>query len=263
MRLGLVQQRGGDAEGIAAGVREAARDGADVVCLQELTLSLYLDGMVCEDAGAGPTFALASSLARSCGVWVVASLFERGGFNTAIVVSPGGELASRTRKLHIPSSDGYGEDAFFTPAPPEFPLVAIEGAQVATPTCYDQWFPELARAYALAGADVIVYPSAIGSEPSRPDLDTQPMWERVIVANGIANGTFMVAVNRVGTEGGLTFFGSSFVSDPYGRVLARAPRDEPCVLVVEIDLRAREEWLSLFPFFRARRPDAYGALVDR
>ena len=262
MRLGLVQTHGGDAAGIAAGVRSAAADGAEIVCLQELTLSLYLDGMVAEEVDAGPTFAFASELARECGVAVVASLFERGGFNTAIVVAADGSLASQTRKLHIPSSGGYGEDAFFRGGDPELPLVDVAGARVATPTCYDQWFPELARAYALRGADVVVYPSAIGSEPSRPDLDTQPMWERVIVAHGIANGMFMAAVNRAGTEGAITFFGSSFVSDPYGRVLARAPRDEPATLVVDLDLGAREAWLSLFPFFRARRPDAYAPLVE-
>jgi len=261
LRLGLVQALGGDAEGIAQGVRSCARDGAELVCLQELTLSRYLVEMEPEAVDDGPTFAFASSLARECGVHVVASLYERGGFNTAIVVGPDGALVSRTRKLHIPSSDGYGEDAFFRPGPPELSLTEIAGARVATPTCYDQWFPELARAYALRGADVIAYPSAIGSEPSRPDLDTQPMWERVIVAHGIANGMFMVAVNRVGAEERLAFFGSSFVSDPYGRVLARAPRDEPATLVVDLDLRARTEWLGLFPFFRARRPDAYGPLT--
>lgn len=276
MRLGLVQERWrSDPDeheaALAAGVAEAAAGGAQLVCLPELTLSRYLDGAAPEELLGGRTFAFAARAARAAGVHVVASLYERadgtptGGYNTAIVVAPDGELVSRTRKLHIPSSAGYGEDALFAPGPagPDaFPLAAVGGAKVATPTCYDQWFPELARAYALAGADVIVYPSAIGTEVTQPDLDTQPMWQQVIVAGGIANGTFMAAVNRIGTEGELTFYGSSFVSDPYGRVLAQAPRDEPAVLVTELDLGRRREWLELFPFFGARRPDAYGALVD-
>lgn len=250
MRLGLVQERA-DPDAIAAGVARAAADGARLVCLQELTLSRYLDGMQAEDPAGGPTYAFASSLAREHGVHVVASLHERPRFNTAIVVAPDGTLVSRTRKQRIPSSDGYGEHAFFDPGPQEFPVADV-GVRLATPTCYDQWFPEVARGFAAAGADLIVYPTAIGAEPSRPDLDTQPMWEHTIVAHGIANATFMAAVNRVGTEGSMTFFGSSFVSDPLGRVIARAPRDEPAVLVADLDLGLRDEWRRLFPFDRAR-----------
>jgi N-carbamoylputrescine amidase len=120
----------------------------------------------------------------------------------------------------------------------------------------------LAEGVRMAAAEVLVYPTAIGSEPDHPDFDTQPLWERVIVANGIANGTFMVAVNRIGEEPPLRFYGSSFVSDPYGRVLAQAPRDRPAVIVADLDLDQRRDWLALFPFLTTRRPDAYGVLVD-
>ena len=245
----------------------AASHGARLVCLQELTLSAYLDGAPPEPLDAsGRTVAFAARAAAETGVHVLASLYEQAeglGYNTAIVVAPSGEIAGRTRKLHIPSSSGYGEDRFFLPGPPDdaTPLIAVGDARLAAPTCYDQWFPELARAYGLAGADVIAYPTAIGSEPQHPDLDSQPMWQQVIAAAGIANGTFMVAVNRTGTEGEMTFYGSSFISDPYGRVLAQAPRDEPAVLVVALDLDQRRDWLEAFPFFRARRPDAYGPLA--
>jgi N-carbamoylputrescine amidase len=109
---------------------------------------------------------------------------------------------------------------------------------------------------------VLIYPTAIGSEPDHPDFDTQPLWERVIVANGIANGTFMVAVNRTGEEAPLRFYGSSFISDPYGRVLVQAPRDEPAVLVADLDLDQRGDWLELFPFLATRRPEAYASLVE-
>ena len=124
----------------------------------------------------------------------------------------------------------------------------------------------MARAYSLRGAEVIVYPTAIGSEPDHPDFDTQPLWQQVIVGNGIANGTFMIVPNRIGTErlGGtaVTFYGSSFISDPYGRVLVQAPRDSPAVLVADLDLDQRRDWLDLFPFDTTRRNDTYSSLLE-
>ena len=189
------------------------------------------------------------------------------GYNTAIVVAPDGRLVSRTRKLHIPVTSGYHEDRYFRPGPADadpFPLAELQTAdgvaRLGCPTCWDQWFPELARAYSLAGAEIIVYPTAIGSEPDHPGFDTEPLWQKVITGNGIANGTFMVAVNRIGVEGPLTFYGSSFISDPYGRVLVQASRDEPAVLVADLDLDQRRDWLELFPFLTTRRPDAYARL---
>ncbi len=179
----------------------------------------------------------------------------------------------RTRKLHIPITAGYHEDKYFRPGPASegdgpFPLIALPlgdgGApQLGAPTCWDQWFPELARAYSLDGAEVLIYPTAIGSEPDHPEFDTQPLWQQVIVGNGVANGTFMVAINRTGVEAPLTFYGSSFISDPYGRILVQAPRDEPAVLVADLDLDQRRDWLELFPFLTTRRPDAYGSLVSQ
>lgn len=122
--------------------------------------------------------------------------------------------------------------------------------------------PRVARSYSLAGAEVLVYPTAIGSEPTFPAFDTQPLWQQVIVANGITSATFMVVPNRTGDEGDLTFYGSSFISDPYGRVLVAAPRDEEAVLVADLDLDARKDWLDLFPFLTTRRPDTYGSLTE-
>jgi N-carbamoylputrescine amidase len=141
-------------------------------------------------------------------------------------------------------------------------VVAVAGARLGFPTCWDEWFPEVARAYSLQGAEVIVYPTAIGTEPDHPRFDTEPLWEQVIRAHGITNATFMVVPNRVGTEGPVTFYGSSFVSDPYGRVLVQAPRDEPAVLVADLDLDQRRDWLDLFPFLATRRPETYGPLTD-
>jgi N-carbamoylputrescine amidase len=283
-RVGAVQQRWHvDAAVHLAALREgahiAAGLGAQLICFQELTLSSYFADVQPSDTPArnaeniddGPTRHFASELAAQVGVPVHASLYERSdaedglGFNTAIVVAPDGSLLARTRKLHIPITAGYYEDQYFRPGPagPEsYPVVEVGQGRFGFPTCWDQWFPELARAYSLAGSEVLVYPTAIGSEPDHPDFDTEPLWQAVITANGIANGTFMVVVNRIGTEGLLTFYGSSFISDPYGRILVQAPRDEPAVLVADLDLDQRKDWLTLFPFLTTRRPDAYSTLTE-
>jgi N-carbamoylputrescine amidase len=284
-RIALVQERWHPdpeehRDALATGIRIAAGEGARVVCLQELTLSPYFAvtadgpgaaGVASEDIHGGATFAFASRLAGETGIHVHASLYERAdgedglGYNTAIVVGPDGDLVSRTRKLHIPVTAGYYEDRYFRPGPAgddAFPVIALGRARLGCPTCWDQWFPELARAYSLAGAEILIYPTAIGSEPDHPDFDTEPLWQQVIVANGIANGTFMVAINRIGHEDPLTFYGSSFISDPYGRVLVQAPRDQPAVLVADLDLDQRRDWLELFPFLRTRRPDAYASLTQ-
>ncbi len=273
---------------LTTGVRLAVSQGARVVCLQELTLSPYFavsdrgpgPGWVePESLLGGPTLGLAQTLATDDGVFVHASLYESvpdaeggppadgRGFNTAILVAPDGSLVSATRKVHIPVTAGYYEDRYFIAADSGFPVVPVDDARFGFPTCWDQWFPELSRAYSLAGAEVLVYPTAIGSEPDHPGFDTEPLWHAVIVGQGIANGTFMVAVNRIGTEDlgtgtPITFYGSSFISDPYGRVLVQAPRHAAAVLVADLDLDARRDWLELFPFLTTRRPDQYGPLTQ-
>lgn len=282
-RIAAVQHRWhADPDEHVAALREgavaAARAGAELICFQELTLSRYFadkrpdtpPAQLAESIDDGPTRRFAAGLAAECGVAVHASLYERAdaadglGFNTAIVVAPDGALLTRTRKLHIPVTAGYYEDRYFRQGPADgdsYPVIELGTGRFGFPTCWDQWFPELARAYSLRGAEVLIYPTAIGSEPDHPGFDTEPLWHQVITANGIANATFMVAVNRIGTEGALTFYGSSFISDPYGRVLVQAPRDEPAVLVADLDLDQRRDWLALFPFLRTRRPDTYASLA--
>jgi N-carbamoylputrescine amidase len=281
LRIGVVQEAWhADAEEherrLGDAVRLAAAEGARLVCTQELTLSPYFastpdgDGSSAEEIPDGRTSRWAVQLARETGAYVHSSLFEKApdggmGYDTAIVASPDGEIVARTRKVHIPGGAGYHENQYFrpgAPGPEAFDVVALEGAHFGFPTCWDQWFPELARIYSIRGAEVIVYPSAIGTEPEHPDFDTEPQWESVITANGVMNGTFMVVINRIGTEGALTFYGSSFVSDPYGRKLVQAPRDEPAVLIADLDLDQRRDWLDLFPLLRARRPELYGDLVQ-
>jgi len=289
LRVGLVQHRWrADAEELAAvlsrGIGRAAREGAKVVFLPEIALMRYPadipagpnPGAVAEDLTCGPTFELAAKAATVNGIYVHASLYEKAtaddglGYNTAILVSPKGELVARTRKMHIPISAGYYEDTYFRPGPgPDsadgdpYPVYEFDGlgARIGMPTCWDEWFPEVARNYSLGGAEIVVYPTAIGSEPKFPAFDTKALWQQVIVANGINSGLFMVVPNRTGDEGNVRFYGSSFISDPYGRVLVEAPRDEDAVLVADLDLDQRRDWLELFPFLLTRRPDSYAALT--
>jgi N-carbamoylputrescine amidase len=264
------------------GIKIASEAGAKIVFLQELTLSRYpadakpegVPSKIAEPLEGGKTHLFAARAAKDFGVIVHASLYEKAdltdgrGLNTAILVDSSGKIIARTPKLHIPVTAGYYEDKYFQPGPSDqdpYPVYSLdlEGvkASFGLPTCWDEWFPEVARNYSLRGAQVLAYPTAIGSEPDHPDFDTEPLWRQVIVSHGIANGTFMVVPNRYGNEGALNFYGSSFISDPFGRVLARAGRDTDEVLVADLDLDQRRDWLDLFPFLATRRPDTYEALT--
>lgn len=263
------------------GIALAVSAGAKMVFLPELTLSRYpadklpegIPSAIAEDLE-GPTLTFAKEAAEEHGIYVHASLYENAGLtdgrglNVAIMVNPEGELISYTPKLHIPVTAGYYEDKYFAPGPSDpdgYPVydldVAGTSASFGLPTCWDEWFPEVARNYSLKGAEVLVYPTAIGSEPDHPDFDTAPLWQHVIVGNGIANGTFMIVPNRWGNEGSLNFYGNSFISDPYGRVLICASRNEDEVLVADLDLDQRRDWLDLFPLLATRRPDTYSPLT--
>ena len=288
LRVALVQTRWHEnaaehQDALRSGIKLAAEAGAKIVFLPELTLSRYpadtkpvgTPNELAEPLIGGPTHSFAAAAALDFGVVVHASLYEYQPFadgralNTAILVSTSGEIIARTPKLHIPVTAGYYEDQYFQPGPADnepYPVydLYLDGvhSRVGLPTCWDEWFPEVARNYSLRGAEILAYPTAIGSEPDHPEFDTEPLWQKVIVANGIANGTFMVVPNRWGDEGALNFYGSSFISDPYGRLLARAGRDTDEVLVADLDLDQRRDWLDLFPFLATRRPDTYSALVD-
>ncbi len=285
VRVGLVQHAwSSDTEALVdrlmEGIGQAASAGARIVFLPEITLLRYpADALPVGDPsdGAesledGPTVTMARAAAVRFGIHVHASLFERSdaedglGFNTAILVAPSGEVIGRTRKTHIPVTAGYYEDKYFRQGPPAdaYPVVSVAdpAIRVGMPTCWDEWFPEVARSYAIGGAQVLVYPTAIGSEPDHPDFDTQPLWQHTIVGHAIANGLFVVVPNRTGSEGLITFYGSSFIADPYGRVLVQAPRDEEAVLVADLDLAQGRDWIDLFPFLATRRPDSYGLLTE-
>jgi N-carbamoylputrescine amidase len=288
LRVALVQTRWHEdaAEHLAKlneGVASAAAAGAKIVFLQELTLSRYMadtnpsttPNLLAEDLTSGPTYTFAAAAATKHGLHVHASLYEYEdlpdgrGWNTAIIVAPDGEIVAKTRKLHIPVTAGYYENQYFTPglaAGDPYPVVALDltgtSAKFGLPTCWDEWFAEVTRNYSLRGAEVLAYPTAIGSEPDHPEFDTEPLWRQVIVGNAIANGTFMVVPNRWGNEGAIEFYGSSFICDPYGRILARAGRSGDEVLVADLDLDQRRDWLDLFPFLATRRPDTYSKLTE-
>jgi N-carbamoylputrescine amidase len=288
LRVALVQTKWHSDESehenvLLEGIRLAAEQGARIVFLQELTLSRYPadkkpDGVpskIAEVLEGGKTHTFASKAAKMYGVIVHASLYEKAdlpdgrGLNTAIMVEPSGKIIARTPKLHIPVTAGYYEDKYFQPGPSDkepYPVyeLSLDGtkATFGLPTCWDEWFPEVARNYSIRGAEVLAYPTAIGSEPDHPDFDTEPLWRQVIVGHGISNGTFMIVPNRYGNEGSLNFYGSSFISDPFGRILARASRDQDEVLVADLDLDQRRDWLDLFPFLATRRPDTYSALTE-
>ena len=264
------------------GISQAAKAGAKIVFLQELSLSRYpadakpvgVPSKIAEQLQGGKTHLFAAKAAKEYGVVIHASLYEKAnlpdgrGLNTAILVNTEGEIIARTPKLHIPVTAGYYEDKYFQPGPAEndpYPVYTLDlggvSASFGLPTCWDEWFPEVARAYGLAGADILCYPTAIGSEPDHPDFDTEPLWRQTIIGHAIANGLFIVVPNRWGNEGILDFYGSSFIVDPYGRILAQAAREGDEVLVADLDLDQRRDWLELFPFFGTRRPETYAPLT--
>ena len=261
-------------------VREAAARGAQVICLQELFRSQYF----CREENAelfalaesipGPSTEALGKLARELKVVIVASLFERRAaglyHNTAAVLSTDGQIAGLYRKMHIPDDPLYFEKYYFTPGDLGFGSIATPYGRLGVLVCWDQWYPEGARIAALSGADLLVYPTAIGWHPSEKaqygaaQLDA---WRTIQRSHAIANGIFVAAVNRVGYEGppghGLEFWGSSFVADPFGQVIAQASCDQEEILIAECDPHRMEEVRRNWPFLRDRRIDAYSGITSR
>jgi N-carbamoylputrescine amidase len=261
-------------------IREAAGRGAQVICLQELFRSQYF----CREENAelfalaepvpGPITDSLSRLARELSVVVIAPVFERRAaglyHNSAAVLDADGELVGIYRKMHIPDDPLYYEKFYFTPGDLGVPRFDTRYGRIAVLICWDQWYPEGARLASLGGADIVFYPTAIGWHPSEKQehgagqLDA---WRTVQRGHAIANGVYVAAVNRVGYEGtshqGLEFWGSSFVADPFGRVVAEAPSDREETLIAEVDPRRVEEVRRHWPFLRDRRIDAYGPILSR
>jgi N-carbamoylputrescine amidase len=282
MTLALVQEKwlgsqGAQMKALTSAATMAAIEGADLISFSELSLYPY----ICDDPRGpidsfwkpeplvgGVSVEWARSLARQLHVGLIISIYEEIpgevlGYNTAVTVDSKGEIVLKTRKTHLPITAGYYEDKWFLPSPGDpVETTAISGAVLGTPTCWDQWFPELARVYGLRETELIIYPTAIGSEPEFPNWDTEEAWRTMMIGHAISNGFFVAAVNRYGQEGLNNFYGSSFIADPYGRVLVEAPRDESAVLIADLDLDMRRDWLAAFPFFSTRQPHAYHSLTE-
>lgn len=276
MKLALIQLAwNGSREGMMSQyqtlIAEAAQQGAELIGLPEFSLTCYFPGTTdptgftwAEPLHGGPSDQFFSQLARQHQVHIIASIYEQDGdqyFDTATFHNPQGELHGFTRKIHIPSGDGYHETHFFKGGD-QYPVLAVGQLQVAAPTCYDQWFPEVARIFSMNGANLIFYPTAIGSEPNDPTLDSSEQWQTVMRGHAIANGIFIAATNRVGAENGVQFYGSSFICDPRGRVLAQAGRDTTEIIMAELDLGVMEHWRDFFPLLHQRRSATYGRLLE-
>lgn len=257
-------------------IEDAAARGTKVVCLQELFRSRYF--CQSEDAAAfdlaepipGPTSAALGKVAAARKVIVIAPIFERRAagvyHNSAIVIDERGEIAGVYRKMHIPDDPGYYEKFYFAPGDLDFTAHPTAYGKLGVLICWDQWFPEAARLTAMAGAQALFYPTAIGWSPEMTPATRERIrnaWETVQRGHAIANGVFVAAVNRVGVEGDLEFFGNSFVADPFGEVIARAGASGEETLIVDCDLRLIEKTRRDWPFLRDRRIDAYADLTRR
>jgi len=280
VKVGLVQMTCSETptENLAkamARVESAVKDGAQVVCLQELFCTRYF----CQredqrhfklaETIPGPSTDALCELAQRRAVVIIAPLFEKrvAGIyhNTAVVIDADGSIAGKYRKMHIPDDPLYYEKFYFTPGDLGFPSFQTRYARIAMLVCWDQWFPEAARAAALSGAQILVYPTAIGWIPHEPRAvarSQRDAWELIQRSHAVANGVYVASVNRVGREGKVKFWGGSFVAGPLGEVVAQTGERED-ILVAKCDLGKIEETRQSWPFLRDRRIDAYGSLLTR
>jgi N-carbamoylputrescine amidase len=252
-------------------VREAAGRGARIILPSELFEGHYFcreqreeDFARARPAEGHPTLRRFSELASDLGVVIPVSFFERAGpeyYNSVAVIDADGAQLGIYRKSHIPDGPGYQEKFYFKPGNTGFRAFHTKHGTIGVAICWDQWFPEAARAMTLAGADVLFYPTAIGSEPEEPTLDSRDSWQRVMIGHAVANAVGVVAANRIGTEGtgrgAITFYGSSFVCDARGDKLAELPRDQPGIALATLDLAQLARIRTSMGFFRDRRSDLY------
>ena len=253
-------------------VREAASRGAKVVLTPELLEGKYFPQTEDEQAfdlaaplEGHPTIGHMQRLAEELGVVLPVSFFERAGqahYNSVAMVDAGGEILGVYRKSHIPDGPGYEEKFYFRPGDTGFRVWETRHGCIGVGICWDQWFPEAARAMALAGAEALLYPTAIGSEPNDPDEDTCGPWRRVMLGHAVANAMPVAAANRIGTEGTLGFYGSSFICNQRGDVEAELGRDEEGVALASFDREVLRRYRANWGFFRDRRPELYGRLTS-
>lgn len=288
MKIGLIQQQNvadvqQNMQHLATKIRELAQQGAELIVLQELHNSLYfcqverVDNFDLAEPIPGPSTDFFGNLAKELGVVIVTSLFERRApglyHNTAVVLEKDGSIAGKYRKMHIPDDPAYYEKFYFTPGDLGFHPIQTSVGRLGVLVCWDQWYPEAARLMALQGADLLIYPTAIGYESSdTPDeQERQRMaWQTVQRGHAVANGLPVVTVNRVGLEpdpsrqtNGIQFWGTSFVAGPQGELLFEAPKDQEVVTVVDVDMQRSEQVRRWWPFLRDRRIDHYGDITRR
>lgn len=257
-------------------IREAARQGAQIICTQELFLTEYFCKV--EDPALfdlaeplpGPTTAVLQALAAELGVVLIGSLFERRApgvyHNTAVVIDADGSLLGSYRKHHIPQDPGFEEKFYFTPGDTGFRAWETRFGRIGVLVCWDQWYPEAARLTAMDGALVLFYPTAIGwlpEEKASLGKAQHCAWETVQRGHAVANGCFVAAVNRTGTEQNTEFWGQSFIANPYGEIVAKAGVAHEEILIHDCNLQEAEDFRRIWPFFRDRRIDAYGELTRR
>ncbi len=256
-------------------IRIAAAKGARVLSLQELFKTRYFcqardtKNFDLAETIPGPTTEVLSKLAASEKIVIVASLFEKRAkgiyHNTAVVLDADGKLLGKYRKMHIPDDPGFYEKFYFVPGDTGFKAFDTRYAKIGVLICWDQWFPEAARLTALEGAEILFYPTAIGWRPEEPEAAKQyhSAWETVQRSHAIANGVYVAATNRVGKEGNLKFWGSSFVADPFGGIAHRASASHEEIVIADCDLKVVEKTRREWPFFRDRRIDAYDSITSR
>jgi N-carbamoylputrescine amidase len=257
-------------------IREAAKSGAQIVCLQELFTSLYFcdvedhDNFNLAEAIPGPTTDVFEKLAKELNVVIIASLFEKRTtglyHNTTAVIDADGKYLGKYRKMHIPDDPGYYEKFYFTPGDTGYMTFDTKYAKIGVLICWDQWYPEAARITALMGAEVLFFPTAIGWAKTQDQATNEEQynaWQTIQRSHSVANGVHVVSVNRVGVEGDMLFWGGSFVSNPFGRLLYLAPHDKEEVHVQEIDLNRNEYYRTHWPYLRDRRIDSYDPILKR
>jgi N-carbamoylputrescine amidase len=281
LRIGLVQMAceadpAINLQKAIARVEQAAAERAQIVCLQELYRSRY--PCQSEDNGnfdlaepiTGPSSQILGKIAAERKITIIAPIFERRApgvyHNSALLLDSSGKIAGHYRKMHIPDDPGYYEKFYFAPGDRDFTSHRADAADIGVLICWDQWFPEAARLTAMSGAQVLFYPTAIGWTAEMSAHTRKRMyegWETIQRSHAIANGVFVAAVNRVGAEGDIEFWGGSFVCDPFGEVMARASHTQEDTLIVDCDLARIEHTRRNWPFLRDRRVDAYGDLTRR
>ena len=257
---------------VAALVEEAAAAGAQIVLPPELFAGPYFCAVedealfaVARPLSESPSVREMQRLAKALGIAIPASFFERDGphhYNSLAMIDAGGDVLGVYRKSHIPDGPGYEEKFYFRPGNTGFKVWDVCGARIGVGICWDQWFPEAARAMVLMGAEALFYPTAIGSEPYDPDFDTSRIWRRAMLGHAASNCVPVISANRIGEEHGQRFYGHSFISDQWGDFAADYGRDERGVLVATLDLDAARRHRAGMGFFRDRRPELYRRLCE-